>query len=103
MTTRGTYTRWTSDPDGHLHADLLGTPIQITAHPDTGHVAITTYGNTLTGLVTTPDEARLYGVRLIEAAALADGDRSVRHTIADDPAPAATGAGSPTTDTPAPG
>lgn len=72
---RGTYTRWTRKLDQRLHADLLGTPIRIHTLPGTSTIRCTIAG---TDLDMTPDEARLYGVRLIEAAALADGEHAIR-------------------------
>lgn len=64
------YTRWTRH-EGVLIADLLGVADQIGAHPETGTVS---HGDRRYS----PDEARMIGVRLIEGAALADGDRAVR-------------------------
>ena len=71
------YTRWRTDPrdpDGQLVADLLGTDAGIVADPQRGLVSAD-----ITGRLT-PDEARLIGVRLIEAAALADSNRAIRGT-----------------------
>lgn len=67
------YTRWTRQGDGTLKADLLGMP-SIVADPVHGEV------NLFVGAIAawSPDEARLVGVRLIEAAALADGERAIR-------------------------
>jgi hypothetical protein len=75
---RGTYFRWTriratDDQPELLSADILGTETNIEAHPATGHVRASIPRRPLD-----PDEARMIGVRLIEAAALADNDRSVR-------------------------
>lgn len=80
---RGTYFRWTrvraTADDGfnpqpeHLHADILGSEINIEAHQDTGTVRASIPRRPLDA-----DEARMIGVRLIEAAALADNGRSVR-------------------------
>lgn len=70
------YTRWRTDqrdPDGLLVADLLGINGGIVADPTAGRVGVNIAHGGLT-----PDEARLIGVRLIEAAALADGDRAIR-------------------------
>jgi hypothetical protein len=67
------YTRWRKAADGALIADILGSKISITADPMTGEVL---HGN----VRLTPDEARMYGVRLVEAAALADGERAIRGT-----------------------
>jgi len=77
---RGTYFRWTRRKikDGRagdtvLAADILGADVDIIADPSTGLVQAT--------IPTRPmdiDTARMIGVRLIEAAALADNGRSVR-------------------------
>lgn len=70
------YTRWRTDSrdgDGLLTADLLGVGPAIVADPTAGRVAVDLMHHGLS-----PDEARLIGVRLIEAAALADGDRAIR-------------------------
>lgn len=68
------YTRW-RDHNGRLHADILGSPLTITANPTTGTVRIGDHDMT-------PDEARMHGVRITEAAALADGDRAIRRAPA---------------------
>jgi hypothetical protein len=74
-----TYTRWTeSDDAGVLLADLLGTRHDIAARPASGHVLFD-------GQEMAPDEARMYGVRLIEAASLADGPRAIRSRPAEVP------------------
>lgn len=66
------YTRWyRTDRSGVIAADILGSAFRLTVSPLTG--AITLQGHDLT-----PDEARLIGVRLIDAAVLADGDRAIR-------------------------
>jgi hypothetical protein len=75
---RGTYFRWTriratSDQPEHLRADILGSKINIEAHQAAGTVRASIPRKHLE-----PDEARMIGVRLIEAAALADNGRSVR-------------------------
>lgn len=67
------YTRWREGTPGHLHADILGGRLDITVQPDLNAVVIN-------GQPHTPDEARMYGVRLIDAAVLADGDRAIRRT-----------------------
>lgn len=72
---RGTYTRWTRTEGGPLRADILGSKFDVRADSDSGRT-ILTMNNTSVQL--DPDEARMIGVRLIEAAALSDGDRSVR-------------------------
>jgi hypothetical protein len=68
----GTYFRWTWDGPT-LNADILGTDTGIRADPATGNVTAVVPTRPLS-----PDEARMIGVRLIEAAALADNGRSVR-------------------------
>lgn len=66
------YTRWRATTiNGALYADLLGVQHDIMTDPKEGKVW-------LNGSQLSPDEARLIGVRLIEAAALADGDRAIR-------------------------
>jgi len=67
------YTRWVQvDHDtGILRADILGGAADISVDPAGGKVIID-------GRVVTPDEARLIGVRLIDAAVLADGPRAIR-------------------------
>lgn len=70
---KGTYYRWTERPDGRLEADILGMDVAVIADQEKGKVSLAVSTRPLS-----PDEARLIGVRLIEAAALADGDRSVR-------------------------
>lgn len=75
---RGTYYRWTrqratdTQPE-HLTADILGAETNIEAHPEGGFVRATVPNRPLDA-----DEARMIGVRLIEAAALSDAGRSVR-------------------------
>jgi hypothetical protein len=68
------YTRWRQGATGRLHADILGAPVDITADPAAGTVLL---GDTPLN----PDEARLIGVRLIDAAVLADADRAVRKAV----------------------
>ncbi len=75
---KSTYFRWTVQPEDEvtpefLRADILGTETNIEAHPTGGHVRASIPRRPLD-----PDEARMIGVRLIEAAALADNGRSVR-------------------------
>lgn len=70
---RGTYTRWTRSTDSVLAADILGSDTAILANPNTGMITCVTPERTIN-----PDEARMIGVRLIEAAALADGARAIR-------------------------
>lgn len=70
---RGTYTRWTQSIGGELTADILGSDTGIRADPASGTVRVAVPDRGLS-----PDEARMIGVRLIEAAALADGGRAIR-------------------------
>jgi hypothetical protein len=65
------YTRWTELGDGLLAADLLGSRFPISVDPSSGRVFMGEHEME-------PDEARMIGVRLIEAATRADGDRTVR-------------------------
>jgi hypothetical protein len=72
---KGTYFRWSRPRGGGgmLRADILGADVDITADPATGLV--------VAEIPTRPmdaDTCRMVGVRLIEAAALADAGRSVR-------------------------
>jgi hypothetical protein len=69
---RGTYTRWTA-VGGQLIADILGSDTGIQADPAAGTIEAVMPDRPIS-----PDEARMIGVRLIEAAALADGERSIR-------------------------
>lgn len=72
---KGTYFRWTREKrDGDaLHADILGADVEITASPTVGRVTASIPDRPMD-----PDTCRMIGVRLIEAAALADNGRSVR-------------------------
>lgn len=75
---RGTYYRWTRqhNPSGNqdsLRADILGAETDIVAYPERGMVQARIPSGDLDA-----DTARMIGVRLIEAAALADAGRSVR-------------------------
>lgn len=71
---RGTYTRWTKEAGSPvLTADILGASTLVRADPETGLVTARVPNEPLD-----PDTARMIGVRLIEAAALADDGRSVR-------------------------
>lgn len=72
MTSLRNYTRWRTDATGTLGADLLGLAASVLVDRQNGHVSVSITSRML------PDEARLIGVRLIEAAALADGDRAIR-------------------------
>jgi hypothetical protein len=69
----GTYYRWTQSSDGKLSADILGLDITIVADPEAGTVVADLPFRPLS-----LDEARMIGVRLIEAASLADAGRSTR-------------------------
>ena len=72
---KGTYFRWTKTlASTDLHADILGVGVDITAAPDAGLV----YAAIPSGRGMDADTARMIGVRLIEAAALADNGRSIR-------------------------
>lgn len=72
---RGTYSRWTRPPNAgeQLHADILGADLNIVADPASGLVTAELPAGAMD-----PDMCRMVGVRLIEAAALADAGRSVR-------------------------
>lgn len=72
---RGTYSRWTrlEGKLGILIADILGSDTEVKADPRDGTVRAVVPARPLS-----PDEARMIGVRLIEAAALADGERVIR-------------------------
>ncbi|MDG4791885.1 hypothetical protein O7626_39415 [Micromonospora sp. WMMD1102] len=70
------YTRWRAQPDGTLHADILSAKLDITVQPATGLVRVGEH-------VLTPDESRMIGVRLIDAAVLADGERAIRRPAVD--------------------
>lgn len=74
---KGTYFRWTrTGPTGsRLRADILGADLNITADSSTGLVTAEIPDRPMD-----PDTARMVGVRLVEAAALADGDRAVRES-----------------------
>jgi hypothetical protein len=65
------YTRWRRLDNGRLAADILGARNPLEVDPPAGLVV-------LGGQEYTPDEARLLGVRLIDAAVLADGERAIR-------------------------
>lgn len=65
------YTRWTVGEDGVLTADILSSEFKVTADPTAGVAGLNEH-------TMSPDEARLIGVRLIEAASLADAHRSLR-------------------------
>lgn len=76
---RGTYTRWTRRSGDPLVADILGSRISITADPEEGLSRLTLCDDDVkVALDLDPDEARMIGVRLIEAAALSDADRAIR-------------------------
>lgn len=67
------YTRWRQAGSGRLFADILGAKFDIEVDADEGRVL-------LAGEALNPDEARMIGVRLIDAAVLADADRAIRRT-----------------------
>lgn len=71
----GTYYRWTELPDLVLRADLLMSDLKVDADPTNEYVVLTCKDP---ATILSPDEARLIGVRLIEAAALAAGRSCVR-------------------------
>lgn len=72
---RGTYYRWTQPKldEEILFADILVIETEIVANLSTGKVTARLPEGEMDG-----DTARMIGVRLIEAAALADNGRSVR-------------------------
>jgi len=67
------YTRWTRRQSGALKADILSGDTEVVADAVMGQVRAIVPNRPLS-----PDEARMIGVRLIEAAALADGNRAIR-------------------------
>jgi hypothetical protein len=69
------YTRWTAGAraDDPITADILG---DVTITVDTPGRQVVATG--IDGESMNPDMARMIGVRLIEGAALADGDRAIR-------------------------
>lgn len=79
MDLKGTYYRWTRTQEETpglpvpLVADILGADTNVVADPAAGLVFAKVPDRGMS-----PDEARMIGVRLIEAAALADDHRSVR-------------------------
>ncbi len=78
---RSTYTRWTqSEGEETLVADILGSAFTVAADARGGKVLIEieSGANSHVSRLISPDEARMIGVRLIEAAVHADGDRAVR-------------------------
>ena len=74
---QGTYFRWTLRHGGQgkdvYVADILASETAISAIPSTGMVMAEVPDRPIS-----PDEARMIGVRLIEAAVLADNARSIR-------------------------
>lgn len=72
------YTRWREAQRSPrvLVADILSTPVRILTHVGQGKVML---GDD----ALSPDEARLLGVRLIDAAVLADGERAIRSMPSD--------------------
>jgi hypothetical protein len=72
--TLGGYFRWTeTEKSDVFRADILGTETEIIASKARGMVSATMPTRWLDA-----DEARMIGVRLIEAAVLADSWRSIR-------------------------
>jgi len=69
-----TYYRWTRTNEG-LTADILGSVYAVAADPNARMIHLGVSGAAAS---LTPDEARMLGVRLIEAAVHADADRCVR-------------------------
>jgi hypothetical protein len=70
---RGTYFRWTRrETDDGVAADILGSDVRI-VYWSGGKISATVPDRDLD-----PDEARMIGVRLIEAATRAEADSSVR-------------------------
>lgn len=67
------YTRWAEVAHETYHADILGADVKIRANASTGLVVVGVPDRAIT-----PDEARMIGVRLIEAAAMADAGRAIR-------------------------
>lgn len=65
------FTRWRRKKSNILVADILSPIFEVSANLDNRSVTVGDH-------VLSPDEARLYGVRLIEAAVLAAGDSTVR-------------------------
>lgn len=78
------YTRWREAGSGLLAADIMGSKIQIYVDCVAGSVSIIPIGDVSTLADMGPDEVRMYGVRLIEAAALADGNRAIRRAPANE-------------------
>ena len=70
---RGTYTRWTRERNQRaLSADILS-DVEIIVDLPNGRVITQIPDRPMR-----PDEARMIGVRLVEAAVLADGERTIR-------------------------
>lgn len=69
-----TASRWTQTADGVLYTYVDGVSFEIAADQLSGTVEVAG----IDGTALSPDQARAIGVRLIEAAALADGPRAVR-------------------------
>lgn len=73
------YTRWTThtraDLTSFLQADILGARYELMVDPGAGTVTLSVFDD---ARPMSPDEARMLGVRLIEGAALADGERAIR-------------------------
>lgn len=70
----GTYSRWTrvSGTERYV-ADILGSDVEIVANADDATISAVVPQRRLS-----PDEARMIGVRLIEAACIAGEDVEVR-------------------------
>lgn len=76
---QGTYFRWTRRMGAEVYeADILGSETGIHAETDSGQVSAVIPARPLS-----PDEARMIGVRLIEAAALCSADKVTRIIPAD--------------------
>lgn len=73
---KGTYYRWTRDAHVpvELHADILGADTNITVNTSSGGLI----SASLPERGMSPDEARMVGVRLIEAATLAGSSDAIR-------------------------
>lgn len=65
------YTRWVAGDGEMLHADILCGQVDIAVDQAAGTVR-------LNDKHLSPDEARMIGVRLIDAAVLADGPAAIR-------------------------
>lgn len=70
---RGTYTRWTRERNGRALSAGILSDVEIIVDLPNGRVITDIPGRPMR-----PDEVRMVGVRLIEAASLADGERTIR-------------------------